>query len=162
MFEDAHFRRTSTSKVRAPGWSVRNIKFGEGIGGKEVMAFTEVGIAIIPREREILIGLSVALKRGRCQNIRNRGDCACAGCKGTGTNTYAADTTNGEHETVVYVYSQLPGFTRPAGLKMSWSLDFLNTKRQGPERHTREKGAEVQRKNCAKDGKRRTRRRGDQ
>jgi len=27
---------------RAPGWGVRNVKFNSGIGGKEVMTFTEV------------------------------------------------------------------------------------------------------------------------
>ena len=27
---------------RAPGWAVRNVKFSSGIGGKEIMTFTEV------------------------------------------------------------------------------------------------------------------------
>jgi hypothetical protein len=27
---------------RAPGWGVRNVKFNTGIGGKEIMTFTEV------------------------------------------------------------------------------------------------------------------------
>jgi hypothetical protein len=27
---------------KAPGWGVRNVKFNTGIGGKEIMTFTEV------------------------------------------------------------------------------------------------------------------------
>ena len=42
LFEDVHFHGAGT--VRPPGWSVRNVKFGGGVGGsgKEVMVFTEV------------------------------------------------------------------------------------------------------------------------
>ena len=49
LFEDAYFRPGSSGAVRAPGWSVRNVKFGGGVGGtgKEVMVFTEVSFFII-------------------------------------------------------------------------------------------------------------------
>ncbi|KAF8335161.1 hypothetical protein F5887DRAFT_1063413 [Amanita rubescens] len=43
LFEDVHFHGGGAGTVRPPGWSVRSVKFGGGIGGsgREVLAFTE-------------------------------------------------------------------------------------------------------------------------
>ena len=48
LFEDVHFHGGGAGTVRPPGWSVRSVKFGGGIGGsgREVLAFTEVSIDI--------------------------------------------------------------------------------------------------------------------
>jgi WD40 repeat protein len=61
LYEDAWDWTMPGSK--APGWGVRNVKFSSGIGGKEIMTFTEVrpSFSLPPCYGEIDLGYSTRL-----------------------------------------------------------------------------------------------------
>jgi len=69
---------------RAPGWGVRNVKFNSGIGGKEVMTFTEVrphqssypGVHIFDARTWVIAYVPVT--RYRCNDFRARRDHPCS------------------------------------------------------------------------------------
>ncbi|PFH47846.1 hypothetical protein AMATHDRAFT_6350 [Amanita thiersii Skay4041] len=123
-----------TRGARAPGWSVRNIKFGGGAwgGGKEVMVFTEVGLFFFHSNRlhivdartfetEEVVRVPVAkgpamvptpLPRpasaaGTTSTTRAGHHSVSRPLGGEGVRSRSSGSTP-----VNYVYSQLPGFAR--------------------------------------------------
>ena len=70
----------SGSSFRAPGWSVRNVKFG-GSGDKEIMTFTEVRLLLLKGPRSLNLALVIAhfssARRGR-PYVRDGTDRPCA------------------------------------------------------------------------------------
>ncbi|KAM6490571.1 hypothetical protein JOM56_013914 [Amanita muscaria] len=124
LFEDAHLHGSTASTVRAPGWSVRNVRFGGGVGGsgKEVMVFTEHSnqlhvvdaktfeteeIVRVPsaRGRPSLVPLPMTRVRSSNTNT-NRPRTSSESSLLSGTRSSRSPGV------IDYVYSQLPGFTR--------------------------------------------------
>ncbi|KAF8630707.1 hypothetical protein AX15_002760 [Amanita polypyramis BW_CC] len=120
LFEDAHFHGAGAGTVRAPSWSIRNVKFGGGVAGsgKEVIVFTEHAnllhivdaktfeteqIVHVPAAKEPAMAPTPLTRPTRPSSARTASE-----------NSLTSGTRSGlsSSPSVDYVYSQLPGFAR--------------------------------------------------